>query len=57
MTTPTFSLPAEPSFRADSSTASAQARGFTPPAFDVTLIPRRTMSGSMRSIAPTKSRA
>ena len=36
---------ASPSLRATSSTASAQPRGFTPPALEVTRMPRSTMSG------------
>jgi hypothetical protein len=46
-----------PRLRATSSTASAQALGFTPPAFAITRTPRSTTAGSTLSMAPTKSRA
>ena len=57
VTTPIRSLPPSFSRRATSATAWAQARGFTPPALAVTLMPRSTMIGRMRSINGTKSLA
>ena len=56
-TSPTRSLRGSPSLRADARTASAHPRGFTPPALEVTRMPRSTTSGRIRSISGTKSRA
>ncbi len=56
-TSPTRSFRGSPSRRATASTASAQPRGLTPPAFEVTRTPRSTMSGRIRSMSGTKSRA
>ena len=57
LTTPIVSFPARPSARAAAATASAQARGFTPPAFVVTLMLRSATIGRIRSISGTKSLA
>jgi len=57
VTSATRSFPASPSRRAASNTASAQPRGFTPPAFEVTRMPLATSSGRIRSMSGTKSRA
>ncbi len=54
---PDAELPARPSRRPTSAMASAQASGFTPPAFVVTRIPLETTDGRMRSISGTTSRA
>jgi hypothetical protein len=52
---PIFSLPASPRRRATSASAVAQPRGFTPPAFAATLMPRATIVGRIRSIWVMKS--
>ena len=57
MTTPTLSFPAAPPRSATASAASAQARGFTPPALAMTFTPRPTTAGRTLSMAPRKSRA
>src|SRR5690606_33908719 len=57
LTTPTFSFPANPFERACSSTPSRHAVGFTPPAFAMTRMLLRTMSGRISPIRGTKSRA